>query len=387
MKVILSRKGFDTKNGGIPSPFFEDGTMISFPIPSTDEYTYQDFVYDGMEYAKILKDLHYKGNPNCHPDPDLDQSRRKSKCDGWVPAFGQINASATYLKNIGVEVGDLFLFFGNFHCVTNDNGTIKYIRNSGDFYKDNDIQVIWGYLQVGEILDSAELQRKLIWHPHSYERRTSSSTNLIFKAADTLSFDPSKPGAGLLSFDEKRVLTLYGCSKATWKWNEVYDPEHIYSKRKNSANDPRNGIYYSGVWQELGLKESDKCTEWAKAIISDKKEETTKGNVLLTAEHHNWGMQCVDDWHKTLYILRNDGNLTIVSYEGETITEYQKKISNRNLSFIRSHIEEYMDSAERIDACDGTAWEIQHGFQLFELGYVYGTVLEKITDILYAAGK
>lgn len=88
-----------------------------------------------------------------------------------------------------------------------------------------------------------------------------------------------------------------------------------------------------------------------------------------------------------MYILRNDGNLTIVSYEGETITEYQKKISNRNLSFIRNHIEEYMDSAERIDACDGTAWEIQHGFQLFELGYVYGSCLEKITDILYAAGK
>ncbi|WP_418483231.1 hypothetical protein [Dysosmobacter sp.] len=37
MKIILSRKGFDSANGGIVSPIFEDGTMVSFPIPSDDE--------------------------------------------------------------------------------------------------------------------------------------------------------------------------------------------------------------------------------------------------------------------------------------------------------------------------------------------------------------
>ena len=36
MKIILSRKGFDSSNGGIVSPIFEDGSMISFPIPSKD---------------------------------------------------------------------------------------------------------------------------------------------------------------------------------------------------------------------------------------------------------------------------------------------------------------------------------------------------------------
>ena len=36
MKIILSRKGFDSANGGIVSPIFEDGAMISFPIPSND---------------------------------------------------------------------------------------------------------------------------------------------------------------------------------------------------------------------------------------------------------------------------------------------------------------------------------------------------------------
>ena len=40
MKIILSRKGFDSANGGIVSPISEDGAMISFPIPSNDVDTY-----------------------------------------------------------------------------------------------------------------------------------------------------------------------------------------------------------------------------------------------------------------------------------------------------------------------------------------------------------
>ena len=32
MKIIRSKKGFDFSNGGIPSPIFEDETMVSFPI-------------------------------------------------------------------------------------------------------------------------------------------------------------------------------------------------------------------------------------------------------------------------------------------------------------------------------------------------------------------
>ena len=42
MKVILSRKGFDSANGGIVSPILEDGTMISFPIPSNDSSSFND---------------------------------------------------------------------------------------------------------------------------------------------------------------------------------------------------------------------------------------------------------------------------------------------------------------------------------------------------------
>ena len=46
MKVILSRKGFDSSNGGIVSPIFEDGSMISVPIPSKDKDQFSDLQYN-----------------------------------------------------------------------------------------------------------------------------------------------------------------------------------------------------------------------------------------------------------------------------------------------------------------------------------------------------
>ena len=194
-------------------------------------------------------------------------SRRAKEIDGWFPAFGQRDAAASYLKNLGVAPGDIFLFFGNFHFVECKNGEYKYSRDCGDFYREKDIQVIWGYLQVGEILSAPEKQKEAWWHPHSTDERTSGTSNVIFKASEKLSLDITKPGAGLLPFDKKRVLTLEGATKATWARNEVYDTQHIYGKRKNGAKDPIKGLYYAGIWQELGLMESDACTEWARSIL------------------------------------------------------------------------------------------------------------------------
>lgn len=271
MKVILSRKGFDSANGGIVSPILEDGTMISFPIPSPDANTFSELEYDGIPYTQLLHDLKYKETRygiHCHIDPDLSFDRRKDKPAGWFPAFGQINASASYLRNIGITPGDIFLFFGNFHHVAREQtGSYHYIRKTGDFYQDSDLQVIWGYLQVGEILSTLEQQKAAPWHPHSIPERTCVSTNVIFKASEHLSFAPALPGAGILSFDRKRVLTLYGASKGTWIKNPVYDEDNILSNRRNNAKNRQTGIYYAGIWQELGLKESDACTAWCKELL------------------------------------------------------------------------------------------------------------------------
>lgn len=45
MKIILSRKGFDSSAGGVASPILPGGEMISLPIPETGDppaATYRD---------------------------------------------------------------------------------------------------------------------------------------------------------------------------------------------------------------------------------------------------------------------------------------------------------------------------------------------------------
>lgn len=52
MKVILSRKGFDSTNGGILSPIIDNRIMLSLPIPSKDRkkdnIKYEELICDGV---------------------------------------------------------------------------------------------------------------------------------------------------------------------------------------------------------------------------------------------------------------------------------------------------------------------------------------------------
>lgn len=171
------------------------------------------------------------------------------------------------MNSVKVEPGDLFLFFGNFHKVKFADGKYQYIKKTGDFYSDNDLQLIWGYLQVDEIVTNPEEQRKYNWHPHSDEERVKVRSNVMFKAREVLSFNNNMPGAGMLKYREDRILTAKGCSKATWIKRPIYDIDAIIGNRRNSSKDKDNGIYYQGIWQELGLHESFECEEWAKSII------------------------------------------------------------------------------------------------------------------------
>lgn len=58
MKVIFSRKGFDSGYGGMPSPVLPDGTMLSMPIPSKGDLVhYDDLTYGELTYADIIKQL------------------------------------------------------------------------------------------------------------------------------------------------------------------------------------------------------------------------------------------------------------------------------------------------------------------------------------------
>lgn len=107
-----------------------------------------------------------------------------------------------------------------------------------------------------------------------------------------------------------------------------------------------------------------------------------KRKVLLTAEHHNWGMHTLDDWMQTKYILFEDGALQSVVFGHRTIISKERTLSPEELSFIKDNIKNFVFNSPDVDACDGDAWEFQGPDFEFDLRYIYGTKLEEIAEIL-----
>jgi hypothetical protein len=90
MKLVLSRKGFDSGYGGIPSPILPDGRLVALPIPTQhDRYTLADISIPDLDTGKLLSDLS-KGAHTLrtliHLDPDLDRAPA-SQLPGWRPAL------------------------------------------------------------------------------------------------------------------------------------------------------------------------------------------------------------------------------------------------------------------------------------------------------------
>lgn len=269
MKIILSRKGFDSTNGHCPSPIFPDGTLLSLPIPQqeNDGVSYSDLFYNGKSYSEIIKEIHPSFDGQfCHLDPDIRPNIRKNPVANWKPAFGQISSSNTYLMK-NAEIGDIILFFGWFKAVIEFNGRYRFAssKDKNDFYKYADLQIIYGYMQIGEIITSRDRIKQYTWHPHASNSRIENKTNALYIPAEKLSFDASMPGYGTLCYRKNRVLTKKGYSRADWIPYEFLMPENVRGNRKNSSKT--GNLYYAGIWQELVFNDSDAILNWAKAII------------------------------------------------------------------------------------------------------------------------
>ncbi len=273
MKIILSRKGFDSGSGGRASPILPDGTMVSLPIPSdSGNYTYEELSIPGnnntLSYAEILRCLNPKKAYNkCHLDPDIRSGLRKTSSD-WAEAFGQIGAAQTHLDTHGIKEGDLFIFFGWFKKTEYHNGHLRYIRGA------ENIHAIYGYLQVGKILKNTNV-KVLDWHPHSddahiYDKNGAITNNTIYVASKHLSvdgFSSKMPGAGTLMFSENRVLTAEGKSRSRWKLNDVFTNVNLSHHNNNCI---KNDYFQSRCrGQEFVFDEDPRVIEWAKSIIID----------------------------------------------------------------------------------------------------------------------
>jgi len=189
MKLVLSRKGFDARHGGIPSPILPDATLLPLPIPHPAETTTLAQIplpLGSVRIGELLRDLsggRLDEELRVHEDPQLLPPAEARP--GWRPCLGQAGAAAGHLRRQGVGPGDLFLFFGWFREVERRHGRWSYRPGSPDRH------LIFGWLEVGEVLPlGRESSPCLAMHPwlvaHSHHQRSdlrADPHNTLYLAA------------------------------------------------------------------------------------------------------------------------------------------------------------------------------------------------------------
>ena len=245
MKIIISRKGLDSSNGGA-SPIFcdDDGRMVSVPIPADNScIKYSDIHWQSEvgdnNLGNVVKQLSdcsiksiyksVKSDGLTHLDPDLRCDALKNRAINWRPLFGQADAAQAHLHNQGVGRGDLFLFFGRFSPIEGSKERYKW--------KEESKHVIWGWLQIDEVLTignevSADIKSKYPWamcHPHfSHPQRGEKNTVYIAREKLSLNGDTDLPGAGVFThFSEDLQLTdPEQKRRSVWKLPKWFYPDN-----------------------------------------------------------------------------------------------------------------------------------------------------------------
>lgn len=186
MKIVLSRKGFDSSSGGSPSPII-DGRPLSIPIPAKDrsETTYDDLGLGGT-VERITKGRH-TGGSLCHNDPMFDNG---------TCYFGQTGMAQSHLRYNNVGLGDVFVFFGLFSDL---DGSDRHHR-------------IFGYLKVEGIVQLGSTPRleepvRGLRHRHAHTLGSWNDNNTLYFGA----------GNTAKSASEELRLSKPGENVSVWK--------------------------------------------------------------------------------------------------------------------------------------------------------------------------
>lgn len=268
MKIILSRKGFDSASGGCPS-FIIGNKLVSLPIP--DEHTklkYNDVKICGYNLGEIFEDSKIKPKLNtkeimtCHLDPDIESG-----------LFGQCSTAAQHLMNNNVKVGDLLLFFGWFREF--DIKTHKFSTQDK-----NGKHCIYAYFKIGKILDlnnskdKKEALQLTKTHPHiAYESTEYEKTNLLFVADTKLLENSNIKGCGRLKFSESTTLTRSNRNKSIWQLPKCFmNVNMTYHTNKNRwvrLNEEFCQLKSVCRGQEFVISENKDVEKWAIELITN----------------------------------------------------------------------------------------------------------------------
>jgi Nucleotide modification associated domain 3 len=258
-RIIISRKGFDKAAGGCASPILPDGTLLSLPIPESEEHVNIRTRYEDLGRAPKLPSavISPRGNRTAlrgpvHLDPDLRPGLRKSTTNAQELIFGQDDGPQSTLHDSGVCAGDLFLFFGWFR----DSGEIGAGGEVQLRYGANDLHILWGWLQVDRAVPvsqngtlPADLAH-LVHHPHLEERNRPN--NCVYIARQTLSFVPGIAGGGVFPrYEERLQLTAPGETRRSYWRLPLFFREvklGFHQTRNVAMWEPRaDGLYGQSV--------------------------------------------------------------------------------------------------------------------------------------------
>lgn len=226
MKIILSRKGFDSSLGKVASPILPSGRLCSLPIPAAEGQNaprYQHILFDGCSLGKLVHDLTHGGiSPGtpAHLDPDLNCAS-VPRLPGWRGVFGQAGAAEKHLQNQGVGAGDIFLFYGWFRQVECSNGRYRYVPGAPDLH------VIFAWLQIEQRIPVAQRSRIPAWacghvhcrrpQPFALDSLYIATERLTLPALPGISLD--QPGAGIFPrYHPMLCLTAQEPYESRRKW-------------------------------------------------------------------------------------------------------------------------------------------------------------------------
>jgi hypothetical protein len=279
MKLILSRKGFDSANGGCPSPIL-DGQLCSLPIPDAGSPTrYEKISFTGSSIAQIVEDLtrgRVRRDDGAHLDPDLrrDAIARAAR---WRPIFGQAGAAQSHLGGHKIKKGDLFLFFGCFRRAEQVGGRFRFVREAPKLH------VIFGWLQVGRVAQATDgLAAEIPWaatHPHLAAPDRYKNNTLYFAGDRHLSTSVNMSGGGTFERIAPRLILsqtdpYIGCSK--WRLPLWFEPRGrpalSYHSKANrwteGATSTRLQSAYPGQEFVLDLDQYPEARGWLRSIFA-----------------------------------------------------------------------------------------------------------------------
>jgi hypothetical protein len=283
MRIIFSRKGFDSTAGGFASPIFPDGTLFSIPIPSScDDLSYSNlsFEYENDSIQSIINDItgckikhnkrlipcNYSNNEQrCHHDPMVIPNLQRL-------ALGQANNAESHLRKQGVDVGDIFLFYGWFRQIEKLEGRWQYSPRSPD------IHLIWSWMEIGEKLDARSNKSRddaifncpsLKAHPH-----LTSSLGQAYLPVNSVYVSEK---SALLKNLKSRCLT--DCAnyrgRSTWRLPAYFNQPQAFSFLKNfTADGDEVIITFKGYGQEFVL-DLDKVSS-----------ESDRSNIITYLDKH-----------------------------------------------------------------------------------------------------